>query len=101
MVSLLVRRLFRWRESSRGYEHRCSGYATQIGLPIADIGRAIIRRVCRINRQGQVVQHQKGYGFIARDSGAADVFVHISALERSGLTGLSEGDRVIVDIAEG
>lgn len=44
---------------------------------------------------------QKGYGFIARDSGAEDVFVHISALERSGLTGLSEGDRVIVDITEG
>ena len=43
----------------------------------------------------------KGYGFIARDSGAEDVFVHISALERSGLTGLSEGDRVIVDIAQG
>jgi CspA family cold shock protein len=44
---------------------------------------------------------EKGYGFIARDSGAEDVFVHISAVERSGLTGLSEGDRVIVDIAEG
>ena len=43
----------------------------------------------------------KGYGFIAPDSGAGDVFVHISAVERSGLTGLSEGDRVIVDIAEG
>jgi CspA family cold shock protein len=44
---------------------------------------------------------EKGYGFIARDSGAADVFVHISAVERSVLPGLSEGDRVIVDIAEG
>jgi CspA family cold shock protein len=44
---------------------------------------------------------EKGYGFIARDSGAEDVFVYISALERSGLSGLSEGDRVIVDIAEG
>jgi CspA family cold shock protein len=44
---------------------------------------------------------EKGYGFITRDDGAEDVFVHISALERCGLTGLSEGDRVIVDIAEG
>jgi CspA family cold shock protein len=43
----------------------------------------------------------KGYGFITRDSGAEDLVVHISAVERSGLTGLSEGDRVIVDIAEG
>jgi CspA family cold shock protein len=43
---------------------------------------------------------EKGYGFIARSSGD-DVFVHISALERSGLTGLSEGDRVIIDVAEG
>ena len=44
---------------------------------------------------------EKGFGFIARDGGGKDVFVHISALERSGLAGLSEGDRVIVDIAEG
>ena len=44
---------------------------------------------------------QRGYGFITRNSGGEDVFVHVSALERSGLTGLSEGDRVIVDIAEG
>jgi CspA family cold shock protein len=44
---------------------------------------------------------EKGYGFITRDSGAEDLFVHISAVERSGLTGLTEGDRVIVDIAAG
>lgn len=43
---------------------------------------------------------EKGYGFITR-SGGDDVFVHISALERSGLTGLSEGDRVLFDVAEG
>ena len=43
---------------------------------------------------------ERGYGFITRNGGE-DVFVHISALERSGLTGLSEGDRVIFDIAEG
>ena len=44
---------------------------------------------------------ERGYGFITRNGGGEDVFVHVSALERSGLTGLSEGDRVIVDIAEG
>jgi len=44
---------------------------------------------------------EKGFGFIARDSGGKDVFVHISALERSGLTALNEGDRVTVDIVEG
>jgi cold shock CspA family protein len=43
---------------------------------------------------------EKGFGFIARGSGRKDVFVHISAVERSGLTGLSEGDRVIVNVAE-
>ena len=43
----------------------------------------------------------KGFGFIARDGGGKDVFVHISALERSGLAGVGEGDRVIVDVVEG
>jgi cold shock protein len=43
----------------------------------------------------------KGYGFITRDNGDGDVFVHVSALERSGLTGLGEGDRVIVGVVEG
>ena len=36
----------------------------------------------------------KGYGFIAPEGGSNDVFVHISALERSGLSGLNEGDQV-------
>jgi len=44
---------------------------------------------------------EKGFGFIARDGGGKDVFVHISALERSGLPALNEGERVVVDIVEG
>lgn len=37
---------------------------------------------------------QKGYGFIQPDSGGSDVFVHISALERAGLSSLAEGQKV-------
>jgi CspA family cold shock protein len=44
---------------------------------------------------------EKGFGFIARDDGGKDVFVHISALERSGLTSLGEGQHVVVDVVEG
>jgi len=40
---------------------------------------------------------QKGYGFIAPDNGGSDVFVHVSALERAGLTSLSEGQKVSFD----
>jgi CspA family cold shock protein len=37
---------------------------------------------------------QKGFGFIAPDDAGSDVFVHATALERSGISGLSEGQKV-------
>ena len=40
----------------------------------------------------------KGYGFIQPEDGSQDVFVHISAVERAGLRGLNEGDRLEFDI---
>lgn len=43
----------------------------------------------------------KGYGFIAPDTGGKDVFVHISAVERSGLTGLADNQKVNYDLEEG
>jgi CspA family cold shock protein len=43
----------------------------------------------------------KGYGFIAPDGGGKDVFVHISAVERSGLTGLADNQKVEYDLKEG
>jgi cold shock protein len=41
---------------------------------------------------------QKGYGFIQPDDGSKDVFVHISAVERAGLSGLNEGQKVSYEI---
>lgn len=41
---------------------------------------------------------QKGYGFIQPETGSKDVFVHISAVERSGIGNLNEGQRVSFDI---
>jgi cold shock protein len=41
---------------------------------------------------------QKGYGFIQPDDGGKDVFVHVSAVERSGLRGLVEGQKVSFEI---
>jgi len=43
---------------------------------------------------------QKGYGFISPDDGGKDVFVHATALERAGLRGLTEGQKVSFDTAE-
>ena len=40
----------------------------------------------------------KGFGFIAPEGGAKDVFVHISALERSGLRSLNEGQKVSFEL---
>lgn len=41
---------------------------------------------------------QKGYGFIQPDEGGADVFVHISAVQNSGMTGLDEGQKISYEI---
>ena len=42
---------------------------------------------------------QKGYGFIEPSDGGNDVFVHISALERAGLSSLKEGQKVKYEVA--
>ena len=44
---------------------------------------------------------QKGYGFIQPTTGGADVFVHISAVERAGMDGLNEGQKVNYDLEQG
>ena len=43
----------------------------------------------------------KGFGFIAPDEGGADVFVHVSAVEQSGLSGLSDDEKVSYELIDG
>ena len=41
---------------------------------------------------------QKGFGFIQPDDGSKDVFVHISAVERAGMNGLNEGQKISFEV---
>ncbi len=43
----------------------------------------------------------KGYGFIEPEAGGSDVFVHISAVERAGLTGLADNQKIEYEMVEG
>lgn len=44
---------------------------------------------------------QKGFGFIQPEDGTKDTFVHVTALERAGISGLAEGQKVSYDIEQG
>lgn len=48
----------------------------------------------RINGTVKFFNIQKGYGFVQPDDGGKDVFVHITALQQSGLAELNEGDKI-------
>jgi cold shock protein len=54
------------------------------------------------NRRGfgncEVVQQEKGYGFIKPDEGGSDVFVHVTAVELAGYTGLADGARISYEL---
>ena len=43
----------------------------------------------------------KGYGFIAPEDGGKDIFVHVSQVERAGMTGLTENQKLTFEIIEG
>lgn len=43
----------------------------------------------------------KGFGFIAPDEGGSDVFVHISAVEQAGMTGLADNQKIEYELIEG
>ena len=54
-----------------------------------------------INGTVKFFNFNKGFGFISPDDGSKDAFVHISAVERAGLSSLSEGQKVSYDLEQG
>lgn len=71
-----------------------------VGEPIAVPPKAPQRELTGEKATGTVkfFNAMKGFGFITRDDGKEDAFVHISAVERSGLPGINEGDRFEFDV---
>jgi len=60
--------------------------------------RTFSLEICNGNGDCEVVQRGQGYGFIQPEDGGADVFVHISAVEKVGYTNLAEGLRVSYEL---
>jgi CspA family cold shock protein len=54
----------------------------------------------RVNGTVKFFNHSRGFGFIAPEGGDKDVFVHITALERSGLPALDDGQKVTFEIED-
>jgi len=54
-----------------------------------------------INGTVKFFNSTKGFGFISPDDGGKDAFVHISAVERSGLSGLADGQKVTYELEAG
>jgi CspA family cold shock protein len=54
----------------------------------------------RVNGTVKFFNHSKGYGFIQPDDGSKDVFVHVSALQQSGVAALEEGDKVSFELQD-
>ena len=54
----------------------------------------------RINGTVKFFNHSRGFGFIAPSDGSKDIFVHITALEKSGISSIDEGDAVNFEVED-
>jgi len=66
-----------------------------------DGGRVVLKERTMASGTVKWFNAQKGYGFIQPDDGSKDVFVHISAVERAGLTQLGENQKVTFELERG
>ena len=53
-----------------------------------------------INGTVKFFNHSRGFGFIAPEDGSKDIFVHVTALEASGIPAVDEGDKVTFEIVD-
>jgi CspA family cold shock protein len=82
--------------------HVDNSTATPVGGPRASFGDSGGGRASQtVDGAVKWFEPDKGYGFIAPDSGGKDIFIHVTALRRSGVTALGPGQRVRVDVIEG
>jgi CspA family cold shock protein len=67
-------------------------------VQLADAGRRFQRRPDMAIGTVKFFNSQKGFGFIQPQDGGQDVFVHISAVERAGMSNLNEGQKLTYDV---
>lgn len=70
---------------------------------VQSVGGAVSETSAAVETEGTVKWYDadKGFGFISPDRGEKDIFIHATALNRAGLSGLAEGQRVLVECAQG
>jgi len=72
-----------------------------LGIARVDIRRHTYREVFVATGKVKWFNASKGFGFIQADDGSKDVFVHISAVEKAGLSTLNEGQKVQYELQKG
>ena len=80
---------------------RASKCVVDISTASAAPGRSGPRSATTLEGAVKWFEPDKGYGFISPDGGGKDIFIHVTALRRSGVTLLGQGQRVRVEVVDG
>lgn len=91
----------------QNFDDRTSGVRSNFPRPNAPAARRLATASQVVGTTSESIgtvkmyKADKGFGFVGQDNGAKDVFVHVSALTRAGLSGLTEGQRVRMQVGQG